>query len=596
MAPGRPARRRRQRHHDAARFTASSCWRRSRPTPTPRPSRSSCCRPRRRPADVEVGLDAGRRRLRHQAVRAARPGRPGQPRSLAPDSCRDPMIRDSLATALARGPRRRGRRAARRDPPRAAGPARARRLVVQRGPGHGQGGRPQPARAGRRARRRASSADAAGARRAGRDRRPGLRELPPRDDLAPRRARRRRRRRRGRLRPPRPRRRHDGSTSSSCRPTPPARSTPATAGGAAYGDALARSSSARGYAVHREYYLNDRGAQMRAVRGVARGPQGGRRACPRAATRASTSPSGPPRCPTTPTRWSGATSGRSRDHARERSARIGRRVRHVVQRAVARRQPARSTPTLADLRDRGRGLRGRTAPCGCAPPTSATTRTACSSSPTASPPTCCPTSPTTATSSPAASTCSSTCGAPTTTATCARMKAAIAGARPRPRRARGHPSASSSSSMRGGEAVRLSKRTGDLVELDDLLDEVGADAARLTYLLQSIDTPQTVDLDLVTAQSMENPVFYVQIAHARIRSHRPGGRRAGRRAARRSPTVDLVAARPRARARACCARSSSCPRCVALAARDRAPHKVTTWVRELADRVPRLLPRLLRDR
>ena len=72
--------------------------------------------------------------------------------------------------------------------------------------------------------------------------------------------------------------------------------------------------------------------------------------------------------------------------------------------------------------------------------------------------------------------------------------------------------------MRGGEAVRISKRTGDIVELREVIDEVGPDAARLTFLLQSIDSPQTFDLDVVTSQAMENPVFYVQMAHARLRS------------------------------------------------------------------------------
>ncbi|MHB1139797.1 MAG: arginine--tRNA ligase, partial [Microthrixaceae bacterium] len=69
-----------------------------------------------------------------------------------------------------------------------------------------------------------------------------------------------------------------------------------------------------------------------------------------------------------------------------------------------------------------------------------------------------------------------------------------------------------------GEEVRISKRSGNLITLEDLLDEVGSDAVRLTYLLQSVDSPQTVDLDLVVAQSNENPVFYVQMANARIRS------------------------------------------------------------------------------
>jgi arginyl-tRNA synthetase len=71
---------------------------------------------------------------------------------------------------------------------------------------------------------------------------------------------------------------------------------------------------------------------------------------------------------------------------------------------------------------------------------------------------------------------------------------------------------------RGGEQVRVSKRAGTIVTLADILDEVDPDACRLTFLLQSIDTPQTFDLDIVTSQSLENPVYYVQYAHARIAS------------------------------------------------------------------------------
>src|SRR5581483_2947976 len=67
-----------------------------------------------------------------------------------------------------------------------------------------------------------------------------------------------------------------------------------------------------------------------------------------------------------------------------------------------------------------------------------------------------------------------------------------------------------------GRPVRLSKRAGNLVLLDDLLDAVGPDVARLTFLLQSLDTRQTIDIAAITAQSMDNPVFYVQMAHARI--------------------------------------------------------------------------------
>ena len=71
---------------------------------------------------------------------------------------------------------------------------------------------------------------------------------------------------------------------------------------------------------------------------------------------------------------------------------------------------------------------------------------------------------------------------------------------------------------RGGEVVRMSRRAGDFVTLDELIDEVGADAARYTLLTRSHDSPIDFDIVEVTRQSMENPVYYVQYAHARIAS------------------------------------------------------------------------------
>ena len=71
---------------------------------------------------------------------------------------------------------------------------------------------------------------------------------------------------------------------------------------------------------------------------------------------------------------------------------------------------------------------------------------------------------------------------------------------------------------RGGEPVRMSKRTGEMISLDELLDEVGTDAARYTLLTRSPDTPLDFDIELVKRQSMDNPVYYVQYAHARIAS------------------------------------------------------------------------------
>jgi arginyl-tRNA synthetase len=89
--------------------------------------------------------------------------------------------------------------------------------------------------------------------------------------------------------------------------------------------------------------------------------------------------------------------------------------------------------------------------------------------------------------------------------------------------------------VKDGQEVRISKRTGNVITLEDILDEVDPDVVRLTFLLQGIDTAQTFDLDVVTAQSMDNPVYYVQYAHARIAAI---GRRAAERGVTRLPVGD----------------------------------------------------------
>ncbi|WP_227762631.1 arginine--tRNA ligase [Zhaonella formicivorans] len=68
----------------------------------------------------------------------------------------------------------------------------------------------------------------------------------------------------------------------------------------------------------------------------------------------------------------------------------------------------------------------------------------------------------------------------------------------------------------GGELVRMSKRTGQYVTLSELMEEVGRDAARYFFVMRSADSHLDFDLDLAKSQSAENPVFYVQYAHARI--------------------------------------------------------------------------------
>ena len=134
--------------------------------------------------------------------------------------------------------------------------------------------------------------------------------------------------------------------------------------------------------------------------------------------------------------------------------------------------------------------------------------------------------------------------------------------------------------VRDGEEVRLSKRAGALVLVSDLLAAVGADATRLVYLLQSIDTTQTIDLDAVSARSSDNPVYYVQYAHARIHSV---GRRAADRGIERAPLAEVdLSALTHERERAVLAALAELPDAVLGAARARAPHQVCAWARELA--------------
>jgi arginyl-tRNA synthetase len=72
--------------------------------------------------------------------------------------------------------------------------------------------------------------------------------------------------------------------------------------------------------------------------------------------------------------------------------------------------------------------------------------------------------------------------------------------------------------VKGGEEVRLSKRAGHIITIDDLVDEVGTDAARYSLIRYPVDSPLVLDVDLLLKRSNDNPVFYVQYASARIAS------------------------------------------------------------------------------
>jgi arginyl-tRNA synthetase len=72
--------------------------------------------------------------------------------------------------------------------------------------------------------------------------------------------------------------------------------------------------------------------------------------------------------------------------------------------------------------------------------------------------------------------------------------------------------------MRGNEQVGMSKRAGEIVALDEIIDEVGVDAARFFFIMLAVESPLTFDLNLAVEKANENPVYYVQYGHARIAS------------------------------------------------------------------------------
>jgi len=135
-------------------------------------------------------------------------------------------------------------------------------------------------------------------------------------------------------------------------------------------------------------------------------------------------------------------------------------------------------------------------------------------------------------------------------------------------------------SLTGGQV--MSKRSGQFVSLDSLVADIGPDATRLLSLIASIDQATTLDLDLVRKQSAENPVFYVQYAHARIASI---DRVRAERGIERLPLeqVDLTLLTHQ-RELDLLRSLAALPDVVLEACAERAPHKVTAWVRDLARR------------
>jgi len=132
--------------------------------------------------------------------------------------------------------------------------------------------------------------------------------------------------------------------------------------------------------------------------------------------------------------------------------------------------------------------------------------------------------------------------------------------------------------VRGGEEVKMSKRSGEFVTLRDLYEEVGVDAARYFFLMRKGASPLDFDLDLAKRQTDENPVFYVQMAHARL----SGIFRTAERAPESlSGALDL-AALPAPQDAELLKKMVTFPEIVEKAARDREPHRITVFLHEYA--------------
>jgi arginyl-tRNA synthetase len=135
--------------------------------------------------------------------------------------------------------------------------------------------------------------------------------------------------------------------------------------------------------------------------------------------------------------------------------------------------------------------------------------------------------------------------------------------------------------MRGGEEVKISKRAGSYVTVRDLIDDVGVDAVRYFFLMRKRDSQLVFDVDLAREQSDKNPVFYVQMAHARLSGI---FRTADRDPDSVTGELDLTAL-PAPQDTELLKKLTEFPEVAAAAAREREPHRITTYLHELATAV-----------
>lgn len=133
--------------------------------------------------------------------------------------------------------------------------------------------------------------------------------------------------------------------------------------------------------------------------------------------------------------------------------------------------------------------------------------------------------------------------------------------------------------FRGTQLIKMSKRTGTTVALDELIDEVGRDAARFLFVMRSYDSGLDFDLQLARQKSLENPVYYVQYAHARIMSIHRQARAAGAVAAQPGEVDFSILGPPE---KELLRKIADFPDEIAIAARTLAPHRIARYVLDLA--------------
>ena len=136
--------------------------------------------------------------------------------------------------------------------------------------------------------------------------------------------------------------------------------------------------------------------------------------------------------------------------------------------------------------------------------------------------------------------------------------------------------------VRDGEPIRMSKRAGTVITLDDLIEALGVDAARYALIRYSVDTTLDLDLDLWTRQTSDNPVFYVQYAHARLASLARNAADLGIELGLRSGGAYDPALLDTARESELIALLAAWPGVLATAAELREPHRVARYLEDLA--------------